>query len=413
MVDMPHTADGLTFCNVGFEGVSDNTLQELSLREVVLVESLLTPGLQTIIKYDSAPHVTEEPQNFEEFKGAIATVEVSRPLLADQGEPYTMTVVQRVSRMQDRKQINPRTQNFELYCIDDSILKDASTLVSKSWRCTTPTTIARQVLRNCANAKTINAEESAPNRDYIAENIHPFQVVTQQADVALAAGNDPSFVHFMTFENFAYGDPRGTHHFRSLKKMAQQEPSGYFITADSAMAGKYKSFTMYNNKKCYPVLTYEFPADFDLLQDYLNGVEGGGNSLIVYNPFLKSASLLGNQELNCGMGGMNGKEAWTNRGNPNLVGCPTNVEKYLHKRQARMGLLDDEDVALRLTIPWTPKLHAGQVIEFFMPSRKDPSKQVYGHGQYLISSLVHNIRSGGYSTVTLDCVSETVARGEL
>ena len=78
---MSDISDGLTYCQVGYDGVNLETLEELSLKEVVLVESLLTPGLQTIIKYDSAPNTPKIAQNFEEFKGAIATVGITRPIL--------------------------------------------------------------------------------------------------------------------------------------------------------------------------------------------------------------------------------------------------------------------------------------------------------------------------------------------
>jgi hypothetical protein len=54
--------------------------------------------------------------------------------------------------------------------------------------------VVSDVLVNCAGAINPDIEPSLPARDYIAENIHPFQVVNQQAEVALAGGNDPSFL---------------------------------------------------------------------------------------------------------------------------------------------------------------------------------------------------------------------------
>ena len=89
--------------------------------------------------------------------------------------------------------------------------------------------------------------------------------------------------------------------------------------------------------------------------------------------------------------------------------CETNVEKYLLKRQARMALLERDKVALRMTVPWNPWLHAGSVITL---DWKDPKgNPVYGSGTYLISSMQHIVKLGGFSVTSLDCVSTSVAGG--
>jgi hypothetical protein len=87
--------------------------------------------------------------------------------------------------------------------------------------------------------------------------------------------------------------------------------------------------------------------------------------------------------------------------------CETNVEKYLHTRQARMGMLEKDKIALRIVIPWSPWLHVGQQIYFHWNNRYEPSYEQYGSGRYLILHLTHNIQFGGYATTTLDCIANT------
>jgi hypothetical protein len=414
MVEKLSTPDDetLTSVVVDFQGIPKYLVEEFTLREITMVESLLTPGLQTTLKFHNYRHHTPT-KDLDLFKGAICNFSIERPIWRKVGlnNAAVMNVQQVTYRLEKRKLINQNVEELHLQLCDQTLLNDARTLVSKSWVCATPSSVVSYVLRNCAGAKAMNIESSGPARDYIAENIHPFQVVTQQADVALAGGNDPSFLHFMTFEDF--NGPIGKHHFRSLKKMATQAPILTYVESETSTVGKYSAFGVGADGGLeLPVLTFSFPADFDLLQDILNGANGDGNSMVAINILTKMVSLLGNQTVGCGFGGLNSKEALTDLGSPNLIGCNSNVEKYLLKRQARVGLLDEADVALRVTVPWNALLHVGQIIRF-KTFNKENQETNYGTGDYLISSLVHNIRAGGYSTITMDCVSETVGRGEL
>jgi hypothetical protein len=93
--------------------------------------------------------------------------------------------------------------------------------------------------------------------------------------------------------------------------------------------------------------------------------------------------------------------------------CNLEVEKYLPRRQARMSLLEQDKVALRVTVPWNPSLNAGKVItvELYDKSSPGAATYTYGSGNYLIASVVHNIKQGGFATTTMDCVSTTVGIG--
>jgi hypothetical protein len=407
--NIPTEKETLTEASVSVDGVPTPLVQELTLREITLAESLLTPGLQTSLKFHNYIH--RPIKNLDQFKGKNINIEVKRDILEKYGLPSILKTTQRIYRLDNRKLINNNNEEYILHACDDTLLNDARNLVSKSWKCTGPTYIVTDVLANCAGASKIDASEMAtPIRDYIAENIHPFQVVTQQANAALAGGSDPSFLHFMTYD---INGGAGIHHFRSLKSLTSQEP---VISRDTPFTYQETgSITGYGNP--LSIISYSFPCDFDLLSDILNGVDLNGqviNAVTTTNPLTSQVSLFGNQALGCGLGGGNYYVSKTNLSSESQQdSCRFDVEQYLQKRQARMGLLEQDKVALRLTVPWSPILHAGSVIVIHLIRKEGESTDypLYGSGVYLVSSLIHNIKNGGYSTTTMDCVAQTAGQG--
>ena len=313
---------------------------------------------------------------------------------------YTMQVSQQLYRIDNRQlDINVgQTETLTLHACDQSLLNDAQSLVSKSWKCTMPSDIVKNVLQSCADVQNAVVDSAGPARDYIAENIHPFQVVAQQANVALYEGNDPSFLHYMTYENL------GTHYFRALGKLIKQAPyltfsSSQGVSLDFANGGA--------------AISFSFPCDFDYLSDLLNGIDVGGmpmNTLSTINPFNQAGSLFGGNIGACGIGKGNHKTAITNSGSSHQQnGCDMGVEQYLLLRQARMGLLEKDKIALRMTVPWNPNLHVGQVIGFHWGGKSDSGgASIYGSGSYLIVALKHNIQLGGYGTTTVDCITGNI-----
>lgn len=402
--------------SVVFDGIKRENYSDISVREVTLSESLLTPGLQTSVLVDSFLHVSPNekgnplpPKNFDDYKNKIMSIQIERPLLEAYKMPSTLNVQQRIYRLDDRKLVNNNNERFRVHACDDSLLNDARSLVSKSWKCTSPTSIVEDVLRSCAGVRRLEVEPSTPMRDYIAENIHPFQVVTQQANAALANSNDPSFVHYMTYEDF------GTHKFRSIYSLSKQ-PAVFntpFVFAETGSGS-----SGYDNP--YSIMNYLFPCDFDMLSDILNGVDVDGsfiNSLTVFNPIAATLSLFGNQAVGCGLGGGVYKLSKTNYNTEQAQDmCKMEVEKYLLKRQARMSLLEQDKIALRLTVPWNPSLNVGKMIKVEMKRKgvqNGDSTQalLYGSGTYLIVNLVHSIKNGGFSTTTMECVAQTAGQG--
>ena len=376
-------------------------LTDFTEYEVILGESLLTPGLQTSVNINSYMH-SLPIKDLNLFKNSVLRMKINRPILERYGIQTDLEVIQRIYRIENRNMINRSTEAFTIRACDDTMLNDAKSTVSKSWKCTSPSEIARYVLESCAGATRVDIEPSRPARDYIAENVHPFQVVAQQLNVSLAEGDDPSFLHYMTYEDF------GTHHFKSLKSLTQQSPIiTYYYSETGASSG-------YADPR--GIITHSFPCDFDLLSDILNGIDASGrdiNSLIVFNPVNKMFSLVGDQTVGCGIGGGVTKMAQTNRGTAeDQNSCNSGVEDSLLKRQARMSLLEANKIALRITVPFNPELNVGKVIEIDLRNLENDNIQNYGSGTYLILSMFHNIKRGGYAVTSMDCVSTTVGSGE-
>jgi hypothetical protein len=380
---------------------------DLTPKEITLTESLLTPGLQTAISFQSYAH-NPIVKNLDDFKTAIADIKIVKPVLANYDYPSEMELSTRIYRMDGRRGLTNRVEEFTLHGCDDTLLNDARNLVSKSWKCVSPSAVVNEVLSSCVGAKTKDVEFSGNGRDYIAENIHPFQVISQQADVALADSTDPSFVHYMTYENFTKGDPRGTHHFRSLKSLtAPTSGVARFFTQEMG------SLSGYGHPEA--IQSYSFPCDFDYLSDLLNGTDDDGSlmsSIVTLNPMLKQFSLLGNKTVSCGNGRGKYMTSLTNFNSAkDQDSCNIDVEKHLLLRQARMSLLEEDKINLRLTVPWNPVLHAGNIIEVYFHSYGTEKYDNFGTGLYLIHSMTHNIKNGGYGTTTMDCVSRSVGGG--
>ena len=391
---------------VSFNGnVTDRDLNQVTPKEVMLGESLLTPGLQTSVKFDSFLH-TQPRKNFDNLKNSELLISISKPILETIGIQSTMEIKQRLYRMDTRHLVNNNNERFTVRACDDTQLLDPATLVSRSWKCTAPSDIVWEVLGGCAGAKRMDIEYADYPRDYIAENIHPFQVVSQQAGFSLADGYDPSFIHYMSYGEDNAG---ATHHFRSLKQLSEQEPVMKFFYNETNVS--------YADPRT--IMTYHFPCDFDLLSDILNGIDANGrdiNSLVLFDPINKAFSLF-NDGFNfsgCGIGSGVVKMAISNQNTYQQQDmCPDFAKDYLQKRQGRMGLLEKDKIALRLTVPFNPILHAGKTIDVDLYNKEAlPELQSnYGSGTYLILHMFHHIVQGGLATTTMDCVSSTVGRG--
>lgn len=389
--------------------VGDKESTQINVTEVNLTESLLTPGLQTNLVVQSRISDIDGQggkKDLNEFYNKPVELKLQRPIIdffknntEFSNAQSNLDVNQLIYRLSKRKKVNYDVETFELDACDPSLIKDAKTFLSKSWRCSLASQVVSDILRGCIGAPKIDVEESTPPRDYVAENVHPFQAIYQNSEVALSSKMDPSFVHYMTYRDF------GTHHFRSLTSLASQSPVWKFTYSEKGGDVSYAN--------PFFIMSYEFPCDFDLLSDVLNGYDENGQDITVassYNPITGLFGTFG-QPSDCGnspfmVSSITGTES-------DQGGCNPRIEQYLVKRRPRMALLDRDKTALKLTVPFSPFLHVGDVIEVVIPNKGVSKGTLYGTGRYLISSMTHNIKAGGLGITTLECVSNTVAAGRV
>lgn len=371
----------------------DPVIQNLTIVEMTVTDSLLAPSTQTTIKINDGMH-TFPMKNLDKLGGKKVIIGLKRPILSLMGYNDTLTTEQVIYRLADRKPINDNVEKYNVHACDATLLTNSSKRVSKSWGCDLPSLITSDVLTKCIGAPRIDVETAGPARPYIAENIHPFQVIAQQADVALYGGDDPCFLHFMSLRN------GGTHHFRSLKTLVASAPAFTFRYAEKGTGD------VYANPES--IITYQFPCDFDVLSDIENGIRADGTedvSFLSINPLDYSRNIYGTGISNCGFGGAVYGSAFTNQTTgPNLGSCEIKSELYLLRRQARLSLLDHDKMALQIVVPFNPNVFAGSVIACEFINKMDGTPD-YGSGTYLVTTATHTVKTNGFGVTMLDCVS--------
>ena len=293
-------------------------------------------------------------------------------------------------------------------------LKDAETIFEKSWKCATPGSVVEEAMQKIGvNKINFSPGSTGPGRPYVAESIHPLQVIQQQASVALWNGNDPSYVHYNTIDT---NSGKTIHHFRALGELMSSKHEPWHVFAGGTGVTGGTAFAYSFNNTDFPLalrtaVTFNFPCDYDVLSDVLNGISCGGkyiNDVKTFNPASGSYNSATGALSTAG----NIFKALTMSGTAQQQNaCETNVEKFLLKRQARMGLLERDKIALRITIPWSPWLHPGHIIHFHWYNKYDSSLEQYGSGKYMILHMTHNIQYGGYAVTNLDCIANTYGSG--
>ena len=417
----PPADQSSTDWTVGFinnDGSAANDLKDVlnqtTMKDVTLSESLLTPGVQTTITIESANDLVSLPmKNLDLFYNKTMLIYAKRDVLRSdpQGnQKYEFSTAQRIYRLSDRKPKNYQAEQFSLHGCDPSLLQDVKTFVNDSWVCTTPSDITRRVMQ-CLDVgpDQYDIESSYPPRDFTAENLHPFQVIRKQAEAALAGSKDPSFVHFMTYQNRSHDD-MPTHNFRSLTKMAEQTPEWEFNYSAKASDSS-------NYSRPGDIMKYNSPCDFDLVSDLMNGYDENGNQ--------KGSAIF--RAIDETLAGIQGLLSGTSSvlpcgGVPDIVvdqapllgitgGCPTINSDSLIYRESRMALLDKDKIAMQITIPFNPQMNVGRTIDIMFYTKN--GERNYGSGRYLITNLLHNLKSGGFGVTVMDCVSDTVAAGKV
>lgn len=398
----------LTQFKVNIDGIPVDTIEQVTVEEVNLTESLLVPGLQTNVVLTSTTNNTIV-KNLDTYYGKTIEVLAERPIIDimyNGKYKSKFQTQQTIYRLSKRDRTNYQVERFSLDACDPSLLVDASKFISKSWKGATPSTVVSDILTGSIGNVNLDIEESGPKRDYIAEMVKPFQGIVQQGEVALKKQNDPSYTHFMTYQDIDHID-KPTHNFRSLTAMATQDVAFSFSYGG-------KASTDLNYADPGDIMTYMFPCDFDLLSDILNGLDpvtGMPTSRVnILNTLTGKFGTFGTK----GVGNFENLTPHSLTSNMATETIQNSSELGLQMsaqlRKARMALLDQDKIALRMVIPFLPHLNVGRTINASFYNTATGAL-IYGSGKYLISALTHSIKLGGLGTTTLDCVANTVAVG--
>lgn len=371
------------------DGVSAHMLKDQTFTEVSLTESLLSPALLTVIHLQDVV-MTNPMKNYDEYKGKNFLLSAANPNLPG----FQLDVNNVIYRLAERKPFDRNIENYKLYATDKTLLLNHTVRISKQYQKQTPSAIVQDALGKISPS-AIKVEQTTPVRDYVARNVHPFEVIYDQANYALARGNDPSLLHYMTYEN------GGTHHFRSIKELTSQGVVAKYRWEDKGF-GEVMKHT-------YNILSFEFPCEFDLLSDIMNGVGKNMASSVGINTVkgnFNSYGTNGAAPLGAGIAG----SVFSNRGAEDHS-ATTQFEKPQQYRAARMALLQPDRISLKIAVPYNPTLHAGNMINVTFPTKEQGVEFEFGSGDYMIVSLTHDLRVGGYGLTAMDLVARTVGSG--
>lgn len=401
--------------------VNESLTEELNVNELTITESLLSPTVYASIKIEE----TLAPQNWRNLDNYYAKpviIQVSDPKFQNlkfnntriTSDLIATLVIFRLSKRQRKN--NYSTETFELSACSPTLITDAKSWVPDHWVSKTPSEIVENIYTNVFNLAKDNfeIESSNPVIDFAGERLHPFQIITQMAERAITNDglNDPSFLHYMTLRKSNLENSL-VHNFKSLNSLSNKQP----INKDNPFSYSMKNLSNLNYYNPFDIMTFSFPCDFDLLSDIMNGYDEGGNkifSLTTIDPYDGTGSVF--RESNSKSSSKYTIAPFSSITNLKtsykLDSNPTNVEAFLLKRKARMALLEQDKIALKMTIPFNPLLSVGNII--YVSLKKDSLyPALYGSGNYMIVNMTHQIKPKGLSVTNLDCVAKTVGRGVL
>lgn len=408
---------------------------EITPTNVYIHESILSPTVQISITFLDTIHVIK---NFIQYKikgGEMPNMSMTviNPRFNIEGGNHVHSVTRdaelpinnfKVYRMDSRRPLNYHMEQYTLHLCSPSIIKNQIYRMSHFYKMKELSKVVEDAMDSAGIKKNVRfIEKTDLKRDYISNNQHPFQVISEIADMSMK-DQHAQFLHYMTTE-----EVQGKHYFVSLKHLIKRA-DGKNFKGDFQYSYNEKGA----NETFYidDIMTYEFPCDFDTLLDLSGGIihnkadhKNHKPSMVSINPFdggvfMVDGKIHGDNKLR-GFGGALNAGAWSNKNNfesvktsGTFIGAtttgdasrPSGVEKYLHKRTENITFLHREKIDLKIVVPFNPTLHAGNLIDvsFFSKREKGTKNKNYGSGIYLIVHLTHDVKVGNYGTSIFECI---------
>lgn len=464
MVNYPSVISGIVENFVIGVDDREEMFRELSITDVYVHESILSPQIQISVSFQDTTHLIknyfqykikggEMPKVSLQLKNPMFDVPDSVPVGGEYRGAKTDATLDIggmvVYRMDNRKNVNYHTEEFTLHFCHPSTILNLKSRMSDFYRMQEVSKIVRDGLKAVGSSALSVVDKTDLRRDYMSNNQHPFQVIAEIADMAMA-NKRTQFLHYMTTESIS-----GLHYFKSINSLIKEKPIFTFMYNEKGMN---QQLTDINN-----IMVYEFPCDFDTLLDLTGGIIHNSKdyanhrpSMISMNPFdggmfLVDGKVHGDKKTQ-GFGGTLNAGAWSNLNNfesnkpygagsstinsivsavsgaasggpagalSSLLGGggggmqvvgdasrPSQVEKYLHRRTEAITHFHRESIDLKIVVPFNPNMHVGKVIRVRFQSKRDygANSDDFGSGTYLIAHMTHNIKVGSYGVTTMELI---------
>jgi hypothetical protein len=335
------------------------------------------------------------------------------------GSATTITKTFRIYKV-DNQTINTNMSNqtYSLkFCSEEEILS-TYLKISKSYPGKLVSDIITDILKNILKVNTTKLGTIDPTtgiQNLVIPNYNPFQAIRWLSQRSL-----PMSLFFENISGFQ---------FRTIDNLMSQSPKVTYSYA-------YPNITLPDQPDSLNpqdhVIKYEFVKNFDVISATRNGVYGG--KLITIDPILgtheeidldykdffgknKHVESSGSPFINAAQDRfgktINQYQSTyqvypTTKSQPN----PNQVEQWLLQKNTRM--MEMNYSKLKLVVPGSAAVTAGDVIKFIIPSMETHSSKIdnsnpYHSGNFLVTAVRHKINFAHYEMI-LECVKDCVSK---
>ena len=336
----------------------------------------------------------------------------------------------KITNIESRKLFNEGTQQYIIHFIQEELVMDQKTRISKSYMNMTYKNMINTILKELSptNDRKI-LEDTRYTYNFISPNWNPLKAVnwlTQRSIPTRYSGS--SFFFYTTIYNKDINPPNGeeTNYFflRSLEDMLVDDIQRRIFFIPANIRSNIKN--TYDAKDFSNITTYEVISSFDIL-DNLNG-GFYANKLITHDIINKKYNvttfnyedsfplykhLHKGKQLGIKLDYFNRRLSDYPDANIKMYSkdnalSENHIEKVTHSKLSQ--LMSIHNFRIRFILPGDGRLSVGDKVKFIFPSPEpkttEPTKDQFYTGKYLVTSIRHVFRSEKYE-VAIECAKET------
>jgi len=334
----------------------------------------------------------------------------------------------RIVDIEARRLLTERSQQYIIHFVQEEIITDKKTRISKSFKNKTYKKIISNILSEISPGnQNIELEDTRNTYNLVVPNWHPFKAINWMTSRALSPKHDTMFFFYSTVYNKNAKESNNTSNYFKLKSLAEMliapiarkvffQPKNTDTVKDDKDPRRFSSLE-----------TYEITNSFDVLQNLDAGFYA--SKLYTHDIINKYYSIYDfNYEKSFP------KFAHTNRGKllgllpdrfgksfsdyPNQALRLYSTDNALSKNYINEVVGRNLNQAaslnnfrLKFYLPGDGKLSVGDLIYFDIPSPEkvtvDPKNDVFYSGKYLVTAIRHQFISEKYY-LAVECVKESL-----